>query len=357
MKKEFIFVIVVAVVVILLAAVIVVTGFNSDLTKDKENQTTADKLRIGYLPTNGHALIFVAQEEGYFAEENLDVELFAFQNSAEGINAIIANKIDIGGFGPSPLVYASKGAEVTVVGGLMGEGAGVIVKPENADKYKSLEDYKGKTIATVRMSSGDIFFRGVFSNAGIDIKEDLTIQEIESPAAVLEAVKSGKVDAGIVWTPYMEMAESQGLKVIAYSEEYYPKHPCCRIAVLTDNINTDRDSYVKMLKSLIRSYKFIHTNPDEAVDDVSNYVKVDKSILKEAMTNEHSYLSPDPNRQGVLTTYELLKSIGYIEDNGVDMNDHIDVTLYGQALDEILTEYPDDEYYLSMKADFNNLDK
>ena len=70
-------------------------------------------------------------------------------------------------------------------------------------------------------------------DAGINWSTDVTIQELKSPSIVVDAVKTGKVDAGIVWLPYQQVAEAQGLKIVQYSDSYYPGHPCCRFVATT----------------------------------------------------------------------------------------------------------------------------
>jgi NitT/TauT family transport system substrate-binding protein len=321
-------------------------------------QTTAGEqlksLKIGYLPTNGHALVFIAKEKGFFEKEGLNVELFQFQNSADGTNAILAKKIDTGGFGPSPLVFIAKGSPETIIGGLMGEGAGVITTADKASQFKEIKNFKGTTVATVRLSSGDIHFRGALQDAGFDLKKDVTIQELASPSAVLDAVKAGKVDAGVVWTPYMEMAESQGLKVVLFTADIFPKHPCCRIAVLSDELTANRDAYVRMERALLDAYKYQTTNPDDAVDAIAQYVKIDKSIIKTALSDGHSYISPDPNTKGVVKTYEMLKQIGYI-DSTVNISEHIDSTVYKQALDDLSKANPGDPFYQNLQAEYQAL--
>ena len=58
-----------------------------------------DRLKVGHLPVRGHAKFFVAKE-------GLDVELLEFINSADGINAVRAGKLDIGAYGTTaPLVH------------------------------------------------------------------------------------------------------------------------------------------------------------------------------------------------------------------------------------------------------------
>jgi ABC-type nitrate/sulfonate/bicarbonate transport systems, periplasmic components len=314
------------------------------------------KFNIGYLPSTGHILYFIAQEKGFFKEEGLDVELFQFNNSGEGINAIIAGKLDAGSFGTAPpLTFISKGNDLTIFGGQMTEGHAIIAKPENADQFKDLQNFKGKTLATVRLATGDIVFRGGFTEAGIDWKKDLKINELESPAAVLEAVKKGTADAGVVWTPYRKMAEDQGLKIVQFSGNIHgmENHPCCRQIALTSKIKENPSDYEKLLAALIKSYKFYKENEDESVNILSQYVKIDKEILKAETYGGHISSNPDPNKEGVVKFWDFMKKIGYITaDDSLKIEDHVNTQVYANALDNILKESPDDEIYKKLKSDF-----
>ncbi|MFA4862014.1 ABC transporter substrate-binding protein [Methanoregula sp.] len=361
--------IVLAILVIGMAVIAGCTGSEKSTTTAPSSTqapaTTAaplTPLNVGYLPNNGHALIFIAKEKGFFEKQGLDVSLFQFQNSAEGTNAILAKKVDVGGFGLTPLVFISKGANETIIGGLDGDAAGLVVTADKADQYRNLTTpadlaiFKGKTIATVRASTGDIHFRDALTKAGLDLKKDITIQELASPSAVLEAVKAGKVDAGLVWTPYMELAESQGLRVVLYTGDFYPRHPCCRIAVLTDELSKNRDTYVRFEKALIESYKWLSENPDASVDVVGKYVSVDKSVLKEAMTNGKTYNSPDPNTKGIDRIHTMMKNMNYIN-TSVNIDDHIDRTVYKQALDELTRANPADAFYQTQQTVYVTLNE
>jgi NitT/TauT family transport system substrate-binding protein len=176
------------------------------------------KLKAGYLPTSGQLLYLVAKEKGFFQQEGLDVELLRFTNSGEGLTAVKAGRLDVGSFGTSaPLAVIAKGADFTIFGGQMGEGHGLIAKPEKAELFKDLKNFKGATIGAVRLATGDVVFRAALHEAGIDWKKGLTIKDFDSPAAVMEAVKKGTLDAGLVWIPYFTLAEKQGLVVVKYS--------------------------------------------------------------------------------------------------------------------------------------------
>jgi len=239
------------------------------------------RFNVGYLASTGHAMYFIAKEKGYFEQEGLDVQLFLFTNSGEGMNAITSGKLDAGTFGTAPpLLFISKGVDITIFGGQMSEGHGLVAKPEKAEQFKDLKNYKGKTIATVRLQTGDVVFRGGLHHAGIDWKKDVTIKELDSPGAVLEAVKKGSVDAGILWPPFLTLAEEQGLKVALRSGDVLPNHTCCRQVALTTKLKADEADYVKFERALIRAHAFYKAYPDETVEITSKYVKIDKGILK-----------------------------------------------------------------------------
>lgn len=318
----------------------------------KPAQQEAKKFNVGYLATPGHVLYFVAKEKGYFLEEGLNVELFQFNNSGEGLNAVKAGKIDAGAFGTAaPLTFISKGTEFTIFGGQQTEGHALIAQPEKAAEFNDLTNYKGKTIATVRLSTGDVVFRGALLDEGVNWKTDVTFNELDSPAAVLEAVKKGSVDAGIVWTPYVKMAEQQGLKVVKYSGDLLAKHTCCRQVALTEKINSNPKDYEKFTAALIKAYKFYLQNPDETVDIISKYVKLDKELIKEETYSGHISSNPDPNKKGVEAFWAFMNKTGYIEsDKNID--DYINTDIYKNALEGVLKENPNDEVYLKLKADF-----
>ena len=107
----------------------------------------ADKVRVGYLAEPAHGLHFIAKEKGYFAEEGIDASMFQFATTAEGCSAVKAKKLDVGTFGTAaPLLFIAQGTDFTIFGGMMIGGQAIIVKPENADKFKDLSNFKGKKV-------------------------------------------------------------------------------------------------------------------------------------------------------------------------------------------------------------------
>lgn len=314
------------------------------------------KLKVGYLPTSGHLLYFVAKEKGFFQQEGLDVELARFTNSGEGLTAIKTGKLDAGSFGTSaPLAFIAKGADFTIFGGQMGEGHGLIARPEKAERFKDLKNFKGATIGAIRLATGDIVFRAALHDAGVDWRKDLTIKEFDSPAAVLEAVKKGSLDAGLVWVPYLTMAEKQGLKVVKYSGDVIKGHTCCRQVALTATLRERQADFEHFLTALLKAYRYYLTDRNGTVDVVAKYVQIDKADLLKDIYGGHLLVSPDPHRASVLQFWDFMKKAGYIT-SADPIDKRINTRLYASALAGLEKSDPKEKLWRSLDKEFRTGD-
>ena len=317
----------------------------------------AESLKVGYLPVTGHAKFFVAKEQGLFAKEGLDVELIEFQNSADGLNAVVAGKLDIGAFGTTaPLAHISKDTELRIIGGIMGEDAAIITTASNAPTVKTVADLKGKKIATVRMASGDAVLRGALKEAGINWKSDVQIFELKNPPAVIEAVKSGQVDAGVVWGPHDLRAEEQGLKVVIHSSALQPGHPCFRLVVTEARYKDGAAWQEKFLRAVLRAEKFAVENHKETIDSIAKYVKLDRALLEKGYYSPYLDQSSDPNVKGVKHFWEVMVSSEFIQPKSNDLTPFFDVKLYQKALDGLTRENPKDPFWQKLQKEFQRKD-
>ena len=130
-------------------------------------------LNLGYLNSTAHLLAFVAAEEGYFAEEGLNVTLTQFSSAGELVNGLESGKLDVAFIGSVPtLTFQSQGHDVTIIGGAMTNGHGYVIKSEFAEKdEQGVEILKGRNVASVKNSVQDAELQILLKNAGIEIGE------------------------------------------------------------------------------------------------------------------------------------------------------------------------------------------
>ncbi len=311
----------------------------------------ADKFRIGYIAEPAHGLHFIARDKGYFKEEGIEPELYQFSTTAEGLAALKSGKLEVGTFGTAgPLLFIARGAEFTIFGGMMIGGQAIITKPENAELYKDLKNFKGKKIGLGKLTTGDVIFRGALKDAGLDPHKDIVVVELPGQSAVVEAVRKGAVDAGIVFSPHFSLAEQKyGLKVSNYIADFHPHYTCCRLTGNTDAVKANPDAYKRFLIGLIRAYKFYRENQDETVQIIADGLKIDADIIRKDTYTNHTFDSnPDPLKKGTQDFWNIMTNIGYLPENNIDLDSHIELKIYREALDEVLKRYPNDPSYLEL---------
>ena len=73
-------------------------------------------------------------------------------------------------------------------------GQAIITRPEKLAELsgKDLRVYKGKTIGLVKLSTGDVVFKGALKKAGIDYKKDVKFAEFGSAAAGCRSGEEGR---------------------------------------------------------------------------------------------------------------------------------------------------------------------
>jgi len=262
----------------------------------------------------------------------------------------------VGAFGTTaPLVHISKGTDLRIIGGIMGEDAAIVTTHAQAGAIKGVADLRGKKVATVRLASGDAVLRGALHDAGLDWKNDLQIFELKNPPAVLEAVKTGQVDAGVVWGPHDLRAEDQGLHVVARSRTLQPGHPCCRITVAAARLK-ERRTWVKLLRAVLRAEKLAREDRPHAVDAIVKYLKLDRGLVERAYYSGWLEQGTDPNLHGVQRFWRTMKESEFVDASApgakAPIEGHVDLALYREALDGLAKENPKDASWAELKKKF-----
>ncbi|ACM20887.1 ABC transporter, periplasmic substrate-binding protein, NMT1/THI5-like domain-containing [Geotalea daltonii FRC-32] len=310
-------------------------------------------LKVGYAPGGGSVLTFIAKDQKLFEKEGIEVELVQFASSADGLNALNSGKVDVGiSFGTAgPLTFISKGSDFTIIGGHLSGGHPVLALPAKAGQFKSIRDFKGKTVATPRIYTADIVWRGALKRAGLDPNKDVKIIELKNPSAVLEAVKAGKVDAGIGASSVLVKARESGVAIVGWSNDYFPNHPCCRIVAKGKAVKENPEAYRAFLRAVLQAEKLKAANPRLAVEENKKFLGMDESMAKEFTLEPHQHVQADPDKKGVKQMWEDMKSIDYLQTD-LDVNRHINVELYRDALNELLRRNPKDKYFKNAKKIF-----
>ena len=317
----------------------------------------AETLTVGYLTGGASPFGAVAENQGLFKKEGLNVKLVPFSSSPDALNALNTGKLDIAaGFGTAPpLIFVGKGADFVVIAGHMTGGHAVVGTPEFAARYKGLQSFIGKTVVSPRLITPDVILKGALYGAGItfgtDEKSQVRIIEAKNGPQALQILKSGKVDAAALVHTEVELARQAGYKVVAWSTDIFPEHPCCRVVVKRDLLKQRPEVLKAFLRAWIQAERVREFDRKAYVEAYAKQGNFGYKKAEDILYEPHVSHSADPNSLAVIKMWSYLNNIGYIQSNA-DIRKHINTTLYKAALDQLVKQHPKDKFYAKLEARF-----
>lgn len=327
---------------------------SSENVADSSNTNSEKKtVNVAYNPNTGSILSFIAIDNGYAAEENLDFNMQTFDNSTDALAALEAGKSDIGvNFGTAaPLSAIANGSNLTIFGGYVMGGMPVYALADF--DYQGLSSFVGKKVAVPRMYTPDLIWRQAMIEAGYDLSKDVSIVEFKKPSEVLAAVQSGQVDVGVGTNSTYMKAVSSGLKILTWTNDLEPTAVCCRQVGNTEWFNENTDTATAYVRTLIKAEKFLNENPDESVSIFANHMNMNTDDARTLLLDTYQQFESDPNSNGVLDMWDTMCKIDYVENKDVDVKSHINIGVYKDALDALNGDSGDDDFYKSLVSRYN----
>ncbi len=315
-----------------------------DIAFDAEENTIRFATQPGQIRT---AINILADQLGYYKEEGVNVE---FVNAAgtEALTAITTGKdVDVLGTGIVPdLTFIANGSDLVVFEGTAAEGGAIISKPENVDTYKDLSNYADITAAMVRGESSWTVIRTQLKNAGVD-PGSVTLMEVDSEANVAQAVAKGEADVGFLPVEKANSFLDVGIAIVYEVGELEPQYVCCRQVTSSAKLAEKRDAFVKFTIANLRAWEYYEdeSNRDEIIKLLADFSGQTEEYVENYLFVNRTVLTLDPNKKGVETYYESLKDSGYFDNTDVDVSDHIDTSVYSDALNTLLKREPDNAFY------------
>jgi len=243
----------------------------------------ADKVRVAvatvYVP---FAPIFVAEELGFYKENNLEVEATVYRGGGPAQEAMAAGAADILTNSPMGAALAiSKGIKQKVVaaGGTVTPGGWHIIVRKDSG-IKKMADLNGKKVGvTGKASTSDFFALWAAKNANV------TIQTIPLGGnGLLPAIKNNQVDAIILWPAFSFRALKddtlQGL--VDLGKEMGPVVPDSIVA--SDEMIEKRPDVLKRyLQALMKAVDYMQKNEDYTKKFLAKYAgESDPEVLDRA---------------------------------------------------------------------------
>src|SRR5690606_11972329 len=222
-----------------------------------------EKFKVGYLRVMDDAQAILADKADLYARRGVDVELVEFKSGTDLIKAIVGGQLHSGVLGfTNAIAWASRGADLKVVGGAQNGYHAMIVREEAG--IEKIADLKGRTIASQKEgSTADTVLKGVvFKQAGL-APADVGIMGV-SPQVAVQSLVAKRVDAAFLFE-----TQASTVKAIAPVKETYEigevwPLPCMVVITSGEVLKTRKDDLWKTLDAQKDAIDMLQQRPEEA---------------------------------------------------------------------------------------------
>ena len=266
--------------------------------KKEEVQTEKTKLTVGVMGSIDAVPLVIAEQNGYFEEEGVDLDLQIFKAANDRDAALQAGELDGVLCDETAIsIYQNSGIDMKITGTTNGSWTLVAGKDSG---ITSLSDLKGKKVGISKNTMIEYLADDIALSNGLEVSD---IEKVARPAmpARLEALKNNQIDAAILPAPFNDTAVADGGVEIT---KIYNKDIMISVtAFLQEVIDKDANAIKGFYNAYNKAIEFINSN------DISEYEDIIIStvgysedmrgniVLPEFKTN---YLPAEENVQNVL---------------------------------------------------------
>jgi NitT/TauT family transport system substrate-binding protein len=231
-----------------------------------------EKITIGSFPSRISGLVYMAQEQGYFKAQGLDVTVKTNVSSPESIKDLKAGHIDLACCGVFNMVKeaCAGGSNLRALAVLCnGQIMDLVARRDRG--LSGPEDLRGKTIGLLKGTAAEYFLGVVLTFNRIPLRE-VTVVDVK-PLALGEALATGKVDAVVAWEPYLgDIFKKMGDAVIRWPAQE-KQDIFWLLAGRADYLKRNPAAVEKLLRALQQAAKFIKDHPAEAKEIICRRAK------------------------------------------------------------------------------------
>lgn len=251
-------------------------------------------VRINWTAVTGaQSGMFMAQLEGLFKKNGLDIELIHIPSSSRGIQAILAGEIAFSFMDGSNAAQANlKGANLALVAGATNRQ--VFSLMAKAD-FKRIADLRGKKIGITRVgSSTHTSALYALGSAGLKPADYQLLPLLEVPN-IYTALAAGQIDAGVMSPPTNARAKRSGFVELMNIAKEGPEFVSVAVGTSRAYIKANEDIVRRVVRAYAEGVQMFKTNKAAALRMIQKQLKVSDPEIQEDTYNQfREYLEYPP---------------------------------------------------------------
>ena len=287
---------------------------------DSASDNGVTHLRLAYHGSLCGAPLYIAQENGFFADENLEVEQVTV-DAAHVAEAVGSDQVDVGmGLIGKMLQPLENGLPIKFTTGVHTGCIKLLVPADSG--IKTVTDLKGKNIGVPGLAdAGTVVTKRSLHAAGIDASEsssEVTFT-VFSRNDLAQALQNKAVDAIVLGDPQASITQEQyGLTALIdtatdpdYKDEY-----CCAAFVTNKLAEENPKAAAAFTRALQKDSQWVQENPDEAAKIIvdKKYVSGDADFCAQVLKSYNYKPSVQGGYDALKLSAEQLTEIGILKE-------------------------------------------
>jgi NitT/TauT family transport system substrate-binding protein len=229
-------------------------------------------IKVGVSDWTGWVAWYVAQDQGYFRKYGADVKLVWFANYSDSISALSTGQLDANSqtwsdtLGP---LAKGLGLKAVLVNDNSAGNDALMVAP----KIRGFPELRGHKIALEQYSISHFVLYTALARNGLT-PNDVNVVNLSAGDAAA-AFMSGRVDAAVVWNPWISQIQKSGAGRPLFTSTQMPGLIPDLLVAQAQAIQSKRKDFVAMIRAWFDTQAFIQSQPERAVAIMAKVVGMD----------------------------------------------------------------------------------
>ncbi len=251
----------------------------------------AESVTIGMEPNQVNSLIYIAENQNYFAANGLNVTVKDYASGLAAVDGLLANEVDVATATEFVIVGKALTNEGVCTFGTIDRFMQICLIGRRDLGIGDVSDLRGKKIG-VSLKTASEFYLGRFLDLhGMSI-EQVVLVDVQ-PSRAADMLASGDVDAVIAWQPIVKVIKDHlGNRTVIWPAQSGQVAYCNAICV-DDWAAKHPDLVIRFLKSLAQAETYLVRNPSEGKAIVQKRLHYDDAYLASIWPEHRFSLSLD----------------------------------------------------------------
>jgi len=258
-----------------------------------------ESVNLGTVPTAASALIYIAQDQHFFAANGLSVNIKDYATGTATTDALLKGDMDISWVAEFPFVKRAFAKEKISIIAVVDRFSEQYLFGRKDRGINTVSDLKGKKIGIPRNTIAEFYLGRFLELHGIAVQK-VTIVDVGAQESV-DAILGGRVDAVVAWEPYssqmrIQLGDSAVALPIQSSQPGYGA-----ITGRNDWIKGHPEIINRFVKSLAQAEDYLTHNPAAGKAIVRKRLNYDDVFTETIWSQNQFSLSLD---QSLVTAME-----------------------------------------------------